>query len=127
MAQPRLDDPAAQLVWADYVGAIQAPVIRRDGLERAIDALVPRSLWAQSVARLRWLRGVSRQDLGDEPRIRYQMIATNHRPQERDLKLCRTGGQTPGGKAAGHGPLTARGLSLRDLASASRRLLGLRG
>ena len=39
-------------------GAIDALLIRRDTLERTIDELVPDSPWADSVARLRCLRGI---------------------------------------------------------------------
>jgi transposase len=42
----------------DYLGAIDALVIRRDALERSIAELVPASPWAQPVARLRCLRGI---------------------------------------------------------------------
>jgi transposase len=52
-----LDGPA-QLVLADYLGAIDALVIRRDTLEGHIERLVPDSPWAQTVARLRCLRGL---------------------------------------------------------------------
>ena len=58
LARVRLPDQAAQLVLADYVGAIEALVIRRDALEQAIAELVPASPWAPAVARLRCLRGI---------------------------------------------------------------------
>lgn len=53
-----LSDRGAQLTLLDYLGAIDALVIRRDTLERAIAELVPASPWAQTVARLRCLRGI---------------------------------------------------------------------
>lgn len=48
----------AQLTLLDYLGAIDALVIRRDALQAAIAELVPGSPWAQPVARLRCLRGI---------------------------------------------------------------------
>jgi transposase len=48
----------AQATLCDYLGAIDTLVIRRDGLEAAIAQLVPGSPWAQTVARLRCLRGI---------------------------------------------------------------------
>lgn len=48
----------AQLTLLDYLGAIDALVVRRDTLEAHIERLVPDSPWAQTVARLRCLRGI---------------------------------------------------------------------
>ncbi len=48
----------AQLTLLDYLGAIDALVIRRDALQASIAELVPASPWAQTVARLRCLRGI---------------------------------------------------------------------
>jgi transposase len=48
----------AQLTLLDYLGAIDALVIRRDALQASIGELVPASPWAQPVARLRCLRGI---------------------------------------------------------------------
>jgi transposase len=48
----------AQLTLLDYLGAIDALVVRRDTLEGHIERLVPDSPWAQTVARLRCLRGI---------------------------------------------------------------------
>jgi transposase len=42
----------------EYLGAIDAIVIRRDALEKAIGELIPGSPWHQTVARLRCLRGI---------------------------------------------------------------------
>ncbi len=42
----------------DYLGAIDALVLRRDTLEATIAELVPTSPCAQTVARLRCLRGI---------------------------------------------------------------------
>jgi transposase len=48
----------AQLTLLDYLGAIDALIVRRDTLERHIERLVPDSPWAEPVARLRCLRGI---------------------------------------------------------------------
>jgi transposase len=53
-----LPDHAAHLTLLDYLGAIDALIVRREGLESAIGELVPGSPWAQTVARLRCLRGI---------------------------------------------------------------------
>jgi transposase len=42
----------------DYLGAIDALVIRRDQLEATIAELIPGSPWARDVARLKCLRGI---------------------------------------------------------------------
>jgi transposase len=48
----------AQLTLLDYLGAIDALVVRRDTLEAHIERLVPGSPWAQPGARRRGLRGI---------------------------------------------------------------------
>lgn len=53
-----LDERGAQATLLDYLGAIDALVVRRDALEAAIGELVPESPWAETVARLRCLRGI---------------------------------------------------------------------
>src|SRR5919198_5785758 len=53
-----LGDMGAQVTLLDYLGAIDALVIRRDALEATIAEPVPGSPWAQTVARLRCLRGI---------------------------------------------------------------------
>ena len=53
-----LGDRAAQATLLDYVGAIDALVVRRDTIEKLIGELVPFSPWATAVARLRCLRGI---------------------------------------------------------------------
>jgi transposase len=52
-----LEGPA-QLTLLDYLGAIDALLVRRDSLEAHIERLVPASPWAETVARLRCLRGI---------------------------------------------------------------------
>lgn len=53
-----LGERAAQATLLDYLGAVDALVIRRDSLEGMIGELVPFSPWAEPVARLRCLRGI---------------------------------------------------------------------
>ena len=53
-----LGQRGAQLTLLEYLGAIDAIVIRRDALEKAIGELIPNSPWEQTVARLRCLRGI---------------------------------------------------------------------
>jgi hypothetical protein len=53
-----LGQRGAQLTLLEYLGAIDAIVIRRDALEKAIGELIPGSPWQQTVARLRCLRGI---------------------------------------------------------------------
>ena len=53
-----LGERGAQVTLLDYLGAIDAIVLRRDALEKTIAELVPGSPWAQTVARLRCLRGI---------------------------------------------------------------------
>jgi transposase len=48
----------AQITLLDYLGAIDALLVRRDTLENAIDGLVPESPWADTIGRLRCLRGI---------------------------------------------------------------------
>lgn len=53
-----LGDRGAQVTLLDYLGAIDALIVRRDTLETAIDELIPDSPWADTIARLRCLRGI---------------------------------------------------------------------
>ncbi|HEX5583917.1 IS110 family transposase [Gaiella sp.] len=53
-----LGDRAAQATLLDYVGAVDALLVRRDTIEKLIGELVPLSPWATPVARLRCLRGI---------------------------------------------------------------------
>jgi transposase len=58
LGRVELADRGAQVTLLDYLGAIDALVVRRDTLEATIAELVPGSPWAQTVARLRCLRGI---------------------------------------------------------------------
>ena len=53
-----LGQRGAQVTLLDYVGAVDALLVRRDALEATIGELVPDSPWAETVARLRCLRGI---------------------------------------------------------------------
>ena len=58
LGKVELGDRGAQVTMIDYLGAIDALVVRRDTLEATIAELVPGSPWAQTIARLRCLRGI---------------------------------------------------------------------
>lgn len=58
LAKVDLGERGAQVTLMDYLGAIDALIIRRDTLEHTIGELVGDSPWADSVARLRCLRGI---------------------------------------------------------------------
>jgi transposase len=58
LAAVDLGQRGAQVTLSDYVGAIDALLVRRDTLESTICQLIPDSPWAQTVARLRCLRGI---------------------------------------------------------------------
>ncbi len=53
-----LGERGAQVTLLEYLGAIDAIVIRRDALEKTIAGLIPGSPWEQTVGRLRCLRGI---------------------------------------------------------------------
>jgi transposase len=53
-----LGQRGAQITLLEYLGAIDAIVIRRDALDKTIAELIPGSPWEQTVARLRCLRGI---------------------------------------------------------------------
>ena len=58
LARVELAEPVAQVVLLDGVGAIDALLVRREALERRMAELVPDSPWAETVGRLRCLRGI---------------------------------------------------------------------
>jgi transposase len=58
LAKVDLGDRGAEVTLHDYLGAIDALIVRRGTLEAAIGELVPGSPWADTVARLRCLRGI---------------------------------------------------------------------
>jgi transposase len=58
LAKLELEDPVAQAVLGDGVGAVDALLVRREALERQLQAVVPDSPWAETVARLRCFRGI---------------------------------------------------------------------
>jgi transposase len=53
-----LGDRGAQVTLLDYLGAIDALLLRRDTLEATIDELIADSPWANTIGRLRCLRGI---------------------------------------------------------------------
>jgi transposase len=54
-----LGERGAQITLLEYLGAIDAIVIRRDALEKTIAGLIPGSPWEQTVARFRCLDTLS--------------------------------------------------------------------
>jgi transposase len=58
LSMVRLPERGAQATLLDYLGAIDALIIRRDQLEATIAELAPRSPWAEAIARLRCMRGI---------------------------------------------------------------------
>src|SRR5205823_3556322 len=58
LARVDLREVGAQLTFSDYLGAIEQLTIRRETIERAIEGLIPSSPWAQTIARLKCLRGI---------------------------------------------------------------------
>jgi transposase len=58
LAKVDLGDRGAQVTLLDYLGAIDALLIRRATLEAAIGELIADSPWADTIARLRCLRGI---------------------------------------------------------------------
>lgn len=58
LAAVDLGDRGAQITLLDYLGAIDALLVRRDTLESTIDELIPDSPWADTIGRLRCLRGI---------------------------------------------------------------------
>lgn len=58
LGRVELGDRGAQIALLDYLGAIVALLVRRGTLESSIEQLIPGSPWAQTIARLRCLRGI---------------------------------------------------------------------
>lgn len=58
LSMVRLPERGAQATLLDYLGAIDALIIRRDQLEATIAELAPLSPWAEAIARLRCMRGI---------------------------------------------------------------------
>jgi len=58
LSKIELGERAAHATLLDYLGSIDALVLRRESLEALIGELVPCSPWAEQVARLRCLRGI---------------------------------------------------------------------
>jgi hypothetical protein len=64
LAKVQLPERGAQSTFLDYLGAIDALVIRRDQLEATIAELAPLSPWAADISRLRCLRGFRHAERG---------------------------------------------------------------
>lgn len=59
LARVELPEPVAQSVLLDGIGAIEALLVRRDGLETRMAGLIEGSPWERDVAHLRCLRGIN--------------------------------------------------------------------
>ena len=58
LSRVRLDQPGTDRAFADYLGGVEALLVRRTQLEHDIAALLPASPWAQTAQRLVCLRGI---------------------------------------------------------------------
>ncbi|MHB8491600.1 MAG: IS110 family RNA-guided transposase [Solirubrobacteraceae bacterium] len=58
LGRVQFPDQGAQITLLDYLGAIDALIVRRDALEKAIGELAAISPWADTVAALRCMRGI---------------------------------------------------------------------
>jgi transposase len=82
LASVELGERGAQATLSDYIGAIDALVLRRDTLEATIGEVIPGSPLADTVARLRCLRGLDTlsavglaAEIGDFTRFRAALAA----------------------------------------------------
>jgi transposase len=76
-------DRASEVVFADYLAAQDILVSRRDRLERELAELVPDTPWAETIARLRCLRGIDTlsatgvcAEIGDFARFEPEQLAS---------------------------------------------------
>lgn len=76
-------DRASEVVFADYLAAQDMLVSRRDRLEAELRDIVPETPWAQTIARLRCLRGVDTlsatglcAEIGDFARFEPERLAS---------------------------------------------------
>jgi transposase len=63
----RFDQPASQRAFEDYLGGVEALLVRRSQLEGDIAELLPASPWAKTARRLMCLRGIDTLSAGDCP------------------------------------------------------------
>src|SRR5262249_9159179 len=104
----RLAEPAARVVLEDYICAVRSLEQRRQSCEREIEELWPSSPWAQTIARLRCLRGVDTltalglcAEAGDLRRFR--------RPAALSGDLGTVPSEHPWGELRRRGPITKAG------------------
>jgi transposase len=74
----RFEQPASQRAFEDYLGGVEALLVRRGQLESDIAELLPASPWAQTAQRLMCLRGIDTlsaaglcAEIGDFARFRH--------------------------------------------------------
>jgi transposase len=80
-----LDDPASETVLADYLTAVCALEQRRSALDSKIEELWSESPWAQTITRLRCMRGISTitafglcTEIGDFHRFEHPRTLTSY-------------------------------------------------
>jgi transposase len=59
LSQQQFDDPASRVTYADYLHAHDVLLARRDTVGRELEQLAPGCVWADTIARLCCLRGIS--------------------------------------------------------------------
>ncbi len=59
LSQQHFDDPASQVVYADYLHAHDVLLARRDQVARELEQLAPACVWAPTIGRLCCLRGIN--------------------------------------------------------------------
>jgi transposase len=58
LSKQKFDHPGANEALKDYLGAVDALVVRRDWIEKALHTHIAGSSWEQTVNRLRCMRGI---------------------------------------------------------------------
>jgi transposase len=59
LSQQRFDDAPSRVTYADYLHAHDVLLARRELVGRELEALAPECVWADTIARLRCLRGIN--------------------------------------------------------------------
>jgi transposase len=88
------DDRASAVTFADYLAGVCALEQRRDAVDAALVELAPECAWAQTIARLRCLRGID-------------TLAAVRRAVRRDRRLRAFCAPAPAGRLPGSGAVRA--------------------
>ena len=59
LSQQRFDDPASRVTYADYLHGHDVLLARRELVARELEQIAPDCVWAETIARLRCLRGIN--------------------------------------------------------------------